>query len=301
MPAGGYSWWYIDALSDDKTQGLTIIAFVGSVFSPYYAWSGWREPENHCALNVALYGPTRNLWAMTERGRGSLKREADAISIGPSAMHWKGDALHVEINEWTAPIPTRLRGAVTLHPQALAQETFALDADHRHHWRPIAPSARIEVRLDEPNVRWNGRAYFDSNWGEEPLENAFRAWDWSRAHTNDGAIVYYDLAPRHGADRTLALRFGRDGGAHAIQAPPRTPLPGTFWGLQRATRGRPGEAPRLVRTLEDAPFYARSALAGEIDGSPADIVHESLWLERFANPLVRAMLPFRMPRLVGRR
>ena len=32
---GGYAWWYIDAISDDGNHGLTLIAFVGSVFSPY--------------------------------------------------------------------------------------------------------------------------------------------------------------------------------------------------------------------------------------------------------------------------
>ena len=37
VPHGGYAWWYVDALSDDGRHGLTIIAFVGSVFSPYYA------------------------------------------------------------------------------------------------------------------------------------------------------------------------------------------------------------------------------------------------------------------------
>ncbi len=31
---GGYAWWYVDALSEDGTKALTIIAFVGSVFSP---------------------------------------------------------------------------------------------------------------------------------------------------------------------------------------------------------------------------------------------------------------------------
>ncbi len=36
--AGGYAWWYVDALSDDGRHGLTLIAFIGSVFSPYYAW-----------------------------------------------------------------------------------------------------------------------------------------------------------------------------------------------------------------------------------------------------------------------
>ena len=59
VPSGGYLWWYVDALSDDGQHGLTIIAFVGSVFSPYYRSALKHcaaDPENHCALNVALYG-----------------------------------------------------------------------------------------------------------------------------------------------------------------------------------------------------------------------------------------------------
>ena len=59
----GYAWWYVDALSDDGQHGLTIIAFIGSVFSPYYAWArrrGPADPLNHCALNVALYGTGGN-------------------------------------------------------------------------------------------------------------------------------------------------------------------------------------------------------------------------------------------------
>ena len=55
----GYAWWYVDALSDDGAHALTIIAFIGSVFSPYYAWARQRgrgDPENHVAVNVALYG-----------------------------------------------------------------------------------------------------------------------------------------------------------------------------------------------------------------------------------------------------
>ena len=70
-PHGGYVWWYVDALSDDGAHGITLIAFLGSVFSPYYAWArrrGPSDPLRHCALNVALYGP-RKRWAMTERAR----------------------------------------------------------------------------------------------------------------------------------------------------------------------------------------------------------------------------------------
>ena len=59
VPLNGYAWWYVDALSDDGRYGITLIAFIGSVFSPYYAFrrrSGRIDPLDHCALNVALYG-----------------------------------------------------------------------------------------------------------------------------------------------------------------------------------------------------------------------------------------------------
>ena len=36
VPPGGYAWWYLDAFSNDGRHGLTVIAFIGSVFSPFY-------------------------------------------------------------------------------------------------------------------------------------------------------------------------------------------------------------------------------------------------------------------------
>ncbi len=66
VPSGGYRWWYLDALSDDGRHGLTIIGFVGSVFSPYYAFgrggAAVPTPQTHCAINVALYGKSGHRW-----------------------------------------------------------------------------------------------------------------------------------------------------------------------------------------------------------------------------------------------
>ncbi|MGB5835339.1 MAG: hypothetical protein WBG92_25590, partial [Thiohalocapsa sp.] len=45
VPPRGYAWWYVDALSDDGEHGLTLIAFIGSVFSPYY-FSGRRRGKH---------------------------------------------------------------------------------------------------------------------------------------------------------------------------------------------------------------------------------------------------------------
>ena len=94
----GYAWWYVDALSDDGRHGLTLIAFIGSVFSPYYALArrrGRGDPQHHCALNVALYGAGGRGWAMTERGRGSLqphrlhaRHRAEHARLGRQRAHW---------------------------------------------------------------------------------------------------------------------------------------------------------------------------------------------------------------------
>ncbi len=273
-----------------------MIAFIGSVFSPYYAWSGWADPLNHCAVNVALYSAKGGRWAMTERGRKALRQEANTLSIGPSRLRWDDDALVIDFDEITAPIPSRLRGTLRLHPSAKVDDTFAIDGAGRHLWRPLAPRADVEVRLSHPACTWRGQGYFDTNWGEEPLETGFTAWDWSRAHRPRDTLLFYDVEWRGGERAGLALRIGAGGEVEAIEAPPAHALPLPFWRMPRQVRGEGAHPPVLRRTLEDAPFYSRSMLSGVFEGEPAEIVHESLSLDRLRSPLVRAMLPFRMPR-----
>lgn len=304
MARNGYAWWYLDALSDDGRHGLTVIAFLGSVFSPWYAWArrrpGGADPMEHCALNVALYGE-RGRWAMTERPASAVGRGADSLRIGPSALHWDGASLRVQVREVAAPVPRRLRGEIRLRPAgATNTRGFILDpATRRHRWTPIAPAARVEVVLDEPALRWSGPAYFDTNDGDAPLEQDFVRWDWCRAPLRDGgAGVLYNVEPRDGAAHSLALRV-RPGGEveDAPPAPPSARLPPTrLWRMPRPFRAETGAEPAVVRTLEDTPFYARSVVSTRMFGEPAQAVHESLSLDRFRAPWVQAMLPFRVPR-----
>jgi carotenoid 1,2-hydratase len=124
--ANGYRWWYIDAESDCGAYGLTVIAFVGSVFSPYYKASGRKFPENHVALNVALYGPRGRRWAMTERGNGALWRDRTALKIGPSSLHWDGNGLTIEVDEKNALWPSPVRGRIRVSPQAVSYTHLTL-------------------------------------------------------------------------------------------------------------------------------------------------------------------------------
>jgi carotenoid 1,2-hydratase len=272
-----------------------LIAFLGSVFSPYYAWSRRRgpgDPLRHCALNVALYGKRRR-WAMTERGAGAVDRGPAFLSIGPSTVTWDGSVLTVGIDEITMPVPRRVRGTVRLYPSAVESRMLALDAAGRHRWRPIAPCARVEVALQSPGLSWSGPAYFDTNEGDRPLEADFIRWDWSRAPVPGGTAVLYDITGRDGI-RSLAMRYADTGGVTDFEPPPPVDLPGTLWRVPRRIGLR---GPTVKDTLEDTPFYARSVIGGDLDGLEVTAMHESLSMDRFVNPAVQAMLPFRMPRV----
>lgn len=299
MAPGGYVWWYVDAVSDCGQHALTVIAFIGSVFSPYYAAArrlGWNDPENFCAINVALYEPRQHFWSLTERTRKDLRRDRDTLSIGPSSVRADGATLVIDVDELTVPIPKRLSGKITVTPTSSNSASMALDVAGRHRWRPIAPEARVKVEMESPGICWQGTAYVDTNSGDEPLESAFEAWNWSRSHTAEGTIVTYDVTAKDGGFRSAGRTFDASGRMNVPKLPGVRSLPLTLWRVPRAIRCDEGCAPRVLRTLEDTPFYSRSIVETRIGGQTLTAIHESLSLTRVANPIVRCMLPFRMPR-----
>jgi carotenoid 1,2-hydratase len=293
----GYAWWYVDALSDDGQNGITIIAFIGSVFSPYYARArreGVADPLNHCAVNVAIYRKGGNRWTMTERPRVMVSRTVNSFTVGPTRLSWDGKSLIIRLNEISVPIPGRVRGTVRVVPTAITQQVFSLNEDGNHWWWPIAPCARVQVALEHPHLRWQGDGYFDMNSGDAPLDQGFSDWQWSRGVMQDGTAILYEAQRRDGSRVDLAVKFDPQGRMQAFEPPPAAAMNSTGWRVRRSVRSE-GEA-KIIRTLENAPFYARSVVSAKLLGEPVTLMHESLSLDRFKMPIVQAMLPFRMPR-----
>lgn len=297
----GYAWWYLDAVADDGAHGLTVIFFIGSVFSPFYARARRRGPapaEQHCAVNCILYGPTRR-WAFSEYGAHALTRDATRLTIDASHMYWRGDSLEIAIHERCMPLPRPLRGRVRVTPTPLVECRVALDGDAHHHWQPLAPRARVEVDMDAPALRWTGSGYLDCNHGDRPLERDFASWCWSRSVGDGDTRVLYDVLPRDSQRRVHALTFSAAGGFASLAPPGPVALPATStWRMARHTRSTSGAA-RVCATWEDTPFYARSLIEHELEGVTCRAVHESLSLDRFTRPWVQCLLPFRARR-VGR-
>ncbi|HEX4510173.1 MAG TPA: carotenoid 1,2-hydratase [Burkholderiaceae bacterium] len=283
-------------MSDDGRYAIVLIAFIGSVFSPYYASArrrGPTDPCNHAALNVALYGDGVRRWTMTERGTASLQRDATTLQVGPSALRWEDAVLVIDLDEIAMPIPRRVRGRIRLEPLQGALAPQALDAPARHRWQPLAPRARVTVDFDAPALHWSGDGYLDANWGDEPLEKTFTSWQWSRtALPDNGSLLRYDTRARDGTVQSLNLRLHADGSHERRAAPPTAALPGSRWGIAREAE----TGSRLIQTLEDGPFYARSLLETPWGDQSLPTMHESLSLARFSSRWVQAMLPFRMPR-----
>ena len=96
----GYAWWYIDGISKDGTKAISIIGFIGSVFSPWYKWSGRKVPQNNVCINVATYGPGGR-FTMTDRGSSALQQSKYSLTVGPSSMIWDEveKSLVISINE----------------------------------------------------------------------------------------------------------------------------------------------------------------------------------------------------------
>ena len=189
VPDSGYRWWYVDGFSECGRFGVTVIAFIGSVFSPYYFRARQRgncSPTNHVSLNVILYGPEKSRWCMTERGQQALTQRSDALIIGPSQIRATESGLAITVEERTSPWGQRVSGEINVRFNRASQECFQLDQEGHHWWWPLAPIANIEVTMDRPALSWRGPAYVDSNLGTAPVEHGFNAWNWCRGHSSDG-------------------------------------------------------------------------------------------------------------------
>lgn len=296
VPPDGYAWWYVDGISDDGRRAISIIGLIGAVFSPWYHWSGRGNPANHCCINVATYG-RGGRFAMTDRSMDALQRRPNCLTIGPSTMRWDGSRLTVDVNEISSlPLISRMRGRIVLTPRAITGVELPLTPDGAHVWRPFGPCARIDVDLEASGWRWSGHGYFDANFGTRRLERDFLRWTWARFPSRDGALCLFRAQGRGGVDIGGAFRFGSDGLAYDVPEPPQGRLPTTLWGLRRTVGADRGTIPRQAMSMLGGPFYNRAAIRTTIDGERMTGVHETLDLQRYGSPVVKAMVAMRVPR-----
>ena len=296
VPSGGYAWWYVDGISDDGLKAISIISFVGAVFSPWYHWSGRTDPENHCSVNVVTYG-RGGRFAMTDRRSTVVTRQVNELNIGPSSMVWNGQNLIIDIDEVSSwPLISRMKGRITIEPKVNLDVELPLSSDGAHIWRPFAPIARINVELNNPAWQWSGNGYVDSNRGTRRLEDDFSRWTWARFPTKSGALCMYSIARCDGSEVSGSVDFSHNGQSDFRSGLSQASLPKGRWGLKRAVGSDSGVYPRQVMPMLEGPFYNRCLVQTEVDGERLTGVHETLDLRRYKLPVVKWMLATRIPR-----
>ncbi len=278
-------------MSDDGASTLVIIAMLGNVFSPRYRAAGVVSPLPYSAFHVAL-GGAASRFALTETD--AVTRSPDSLSIGSSSLRWSGDELVAEFDELTA-FGRRVKGRIRLHIESLLSDDVRLDPEDLHRWTPLAPSLRAEVELSSPALRFRGHAYLDANEGDVRLESSLSRWSWSRLSLEDGrTLIAYDTVDR--AEKSVARLFLASSSRLEERDPAElesVPMPTTLFRLSPSVRLDPGGL-RSSKTMQDSPFYARTLVRGHALGERVTGVHEWLDLERFANPWVQRMIPYRM-------
>ena len=294
VPAGGYRWWYVDGFSDCGQFVVTVIAFIGSVFSPYYFRSrsrGATPAEEHVSLNVILYGPSKSRWCMTERGAAALDQSSSCLSIGPSAVHLTDTGVTIQIDERATPFGQRVQGTVQLRFQRAVETCFELD-DAGEHWWWLRRRWRRWTWMARPALKWAGSAYMDSNFGARPIETDSHLELVPRTPGGEGCQIHHDTQLAGGGSKHLSLSID-EAGALQRETFPALILPkGPIWRVERPSR-LPASERMSIKTLEDTPFYTRS----QIRVNEQEFMHESLDLRRFCQPWVQTLLPFRMPRV----
>ena len=216
VPPNGYAWWYVDGISDTTERAISIIGFIGSVFSPWYRWSGRKNPENHVCINVATYGPGGR-FTMTDRGQSALRQSPSKFQVGPSSMRWNGDHLIIDVNEiGSPPLISRVKGQIIVTPSAVTDVELPLTTDGAHIWRPFAPTSRISVDLNSKGWQWEDTGILT------PILHPRLEEDFPIGHgdgTDPGSTCFYDATRLNGSKLAAAVQFDEKGRACEIPLP----------------------------------------------------------------------------------
>ena len=237
---------------------------------------------------------------MTDRGKSALIQEPNKLTIGPSSLIWDRSKkeLIIKVNEISSlPLISKLEGTITLKPSGITNVELPLTKEGTHIWRPFAPTAEIEVNLNNPEWQWTGHGYFDANFGTRALEQDFDYWTWGRFPLEKGTSCFYDLELRNREKYQFEYHFESNGMAKNIaDAPQNSNFSNSLWGIKRKTRCDKHSKPKQEKSLLDAPFYSRATVSTRIKGEKTVGVFEALDLRRFRNPLLMFMLAVRVPR-----
>jgi len=298
---GGFVWWYLELLDQDR-NGLVLIWSFGLPFLPGYVSKARRgqgdTPRSRPSLNLAVY----------EGGEPSfyLLREFEPEEAEwDGAFAWRFGDTHIEGSfspdgsfrtttvSLDCPVEdagVRVVGTITAEgPVPRGLTGIDLDFGAPHDWTPVAAPAHGHAVLslgDGPAFTVSGEAYHDRNASPNGLHDlGIDHWAWG--HTRDMRghdRIFYILWPEEDADTPSAfgIDIAPDGLSKVVRLDARLERPRrTFYGMATWDQvtlfdtdsdvALPWMSMSLAARdrVDNGPFYLRYLPTVSVGGQPA--------------------------------
>lgn len=323
--AGGFAWWYVDALSASG-DGLVCIWSWGLPFLPDQA-TAWREGRPY----PTRARPSVNL-VVYQAGRPT---HYHLQALAPEAAHWQQDrwdagrwqmgdstfllqpdgegraTLRADLDLPVPGSPDRLRGhfAVT-GPLARQPDTPA--GRGVHVWAPILGPATLSAELRHGAaaalIAHDLPAYHDRNGSPTALDDlGLDHWIWGRATVAGQLVIFYLSYPTDPSTPPFLLlshadehgRYTVTEGEVQLDGRQRAAFGMPWWTTLRLT-GLPEPLTITVhRPIDDGPFYLRAAITARYGGAEGIGWAELCRPDRVDRPLLRPLVNMCVQRSAG--
>lgn len=290
---GGFLWWYVDLLDDDRS-GVVVIWSFGLPFLPGYADAARRGvlelPVDRPSLNISVYQKgALDFYLLQEFDRREVQWRQDSDSscwqFGESTLRSeKIGADRIVDLDLVLDVPgMKQKTYFRLHGRGVDvtgdwdEKGPSSSADRElpeHDWRPLlcATTGRATIETVDTVETFSGRLYHDRNGGCLPLhELGIDWWAWGRLALKQREFVYFVLSGGDQRREAHFLMVGPDGVARRL---PGCRVRGekmtkNFGGLRswKSVAIERGQEKWLTLRFDDpvdsGPFYQRSIIRGE--------------------------------------
>lgn len=283
--AGGFAWWYADAL-DEKGTGFVVIGAWGLPFLPgdRAARLAGHAPRtgDRPSLNLAVYEDGQPAaYTLYEVPPDRAAWVGDVRRFGDTTMTLRPDGMDLSVD---LPIPGeagRWRGEIAVRGPAVLPDGAPPTGD-THLWTPLLGPARATGHFDlggGHRVAIDGDAYLDRNGSPLALDAmGIEHWTWGRQILGDELVIHYLTWPSDPLEPPVLVLVTVDReGRRTVHRDARVQLDDR----RRTTFGMPWWREVHVQTdqhdlhvtydlpVDVGPFYLRATTTARMNGHTA--------------------------------
>jgi hypothetical protein len=198
---GSYEWWYLDGHLQDETTLVVVFHTkptddVGAPFTPYTSVTIDRPDGTHIERRIKV-APEDFAASPDETdirmGRNTLRKtpaewspESERAGKYGYDLIIEDEGLHIDLGLY-AEMPMWRPG--TGH--------FLFGDKNYFAWLAAVPYGEIQgyMAIDGRRRHINGSGYHDHNWGNAPIGQLLRGWEWYRGNAGRCGVLAADLYP----------------------------------------------------------------------------------------------------------